>query len=101
MTIYVVVGEGGTHETLVAKNGGEQIDYQFQVFLKADELEEAVAKADSHLVAEGWQDIAWEKAGIIEAEHVVDEIRDPYDEAVQGRVAVLLYTLGQENDDEA
>mgnify|MGYP000303666238 CR=1 FL=1 len=65
--IYVVVGEGGIHKSLVGEAGPkDQPAYEFQVFLKAEDLDEAVDIAAEYLEDEGWQGISSDIEGFVE-----------------------------------
>lgn len=90
--IYVVIGEGGVHKTLVGEAGPkDQPDYEFQVFLQADDLDEAVAVAAEYLENEGWQGIDWEKGGVVDESLVDEEVEEAYERAVAGDVAAIIY----------
>lgn len=98
--IYVVIGEGGVHSTLVGEAGPkEQPDYGFQVFLQADDLDEAVAVAAEYLENEGWKGIDWQKGGVIDESMIDEDVEEAFERAVAGDVAAIIYaTSGDELD---
>ncbi len=102
-TIFVVVGEGGTHETLVPADDTDAPEpgYAFEVFVKASNLEEAVYRADDQLADEGWQDIEWVRAGEVEESVVDEDTVEVYERAKAGEVAIILYALSREDQNDA
>lgn len=97
--IYVVVGEGGVHQTLVGEAGPKDLPtYEFQAFLKADDLDEAVDVAAEYLENEGWQGIDWKKGGIVDDTQIDEDIEEAYERAQHGDVAVIIYASA--GDDE-
>ena len=98
--VYVVVGEGGVHESLVGEAGPkDQPDYGFQVFLQASDLDEAVDLAAAYLEKEGWQGIDWQKGGLVDESMVDEDVEEAFDRAVAGEVAAIIYaTSGTEVD---
>ncbi len=98
--VYVVVGEGGVHKTLVGEAGPkDQPDYEFQVFLKADSLDDAVDVAAEYLENEGWQGIDWQKGGTVGESMIDENVEEAYERAVAGDVAAIIYaTSGTEVD---
>tara|TARA_R110002124_G_scaffold92914_1_gene235992 strand:+ start:12220 stop:12528 length:309 start_codon:yes stop_codon:yes gene_type:complete len=98
--IYVVIGEGGVHQTLIGEAGPrDQPEYGFQVFLQAEDLDQAVAVAAEYLEQEGWQGIDWQKGGAV-AESMIDEdLEEAYERALAGDVAAIIYaSSGTEED---
>ncbi|MFK8033470.1 MAG: hypothetical protein AB8B94_04920 [Hyphomicrobiales bacterium] len=97
--IYVVVGEGGIHKTLVGEAGPkDQPTYEFQVFLKADDLDEAVDVAAEYLEDEGWQGIDWQKGGVVDATDIDEDVEEAYERAQQGDVAAIIYAASGEDE---
>lgn len=98
--IYVVVGEGGVHETLVGEAGPkDQPAYEFQVFLQADDLDEAVDVAAEYLEGEGWKGIDWQKGGVVDDTHIDEDIEEAYERAQQGDVAAIIYASSGADQD--
>ena len=99
--VFVVVGEGGTHETLVPTPDVDTTEpgYAFEVFVKASSLDEAVLRADDQLAEEGWQDIEWLRGGEVEQSTVEGDTAELYERAIGGETAVILYALSREDDD--
>ncbi len=98
--VYVVVGEGGVHKSLVGEAGPkDQPDYGFQVFLQASDLDEAVDLAAAYLEKEGWQGIDWQKGGLVDESMIDEDVEEAFDRAVTGEVAAIIYaTSGTEVD---
>lgn len=98
--VYVVVGEGGVHKSLVGEAGPkDQPDYGFQVFLQASDLEEAVDLAAAYLEKEGWDGIDWQKGGLVDESMIDEDVEEAFDRAVTGEVAAIIYaTSGTEVD---
>lgn len=90
--IYVVVGEGGVHKSLVGEAGPkDRRAYEFQVFLQADDMDEAVDVAAQYLEDEGWMDIDWQKGGVVDGTQIDEDIEEAYERAQQGDVAAIIY----------
>ncbi|WP_306257549.1 hypothetical protein [Pararhizobium sp. IMCC21322] len=90
--IYVVVGEGGVHKTLVGEAGPkDQPEYEFQIFLQADDLDMAVSLAAEYMANEGWQGIDWQKGGIVDESMIDEEVEEAFERAVAGEVAAIIY----------
>lgn len=90
--IYVVVGEGGVHKTLVGEAGPkDQPEYEFQVFLEADDLDIAVSMAAEYMANEGWQGIDWQKGGVVDESMIDEEVEEAFERAVAGDVAAIIY----------
>ncbi len=98
--IYVVVGEGGVHKTLVGEAGPkDQPEYEFQVFLQADDLDLAVSMAAEYMTNEGWQGIDWQKGGVVDESMIDEEVEEAFERAVAGDVAAIIYaSSGTEMD---
>lgn len=98
--IYVVVGEGGVHQTLIGEAGPrDQPEYGFQVFLQAEDLDQAVAVAAEYLEREGWQGIDWQKGGVVEESMIDEELEEAFERASTGEVAAVIYaSSGTEQD---
>ncbi|MEP0521527.1 MAG: hypothetical protein ABJO54_20110 [Hyphomicrobiales bacterium] len=98
--IFVVVGEGGIHMTLIGEAGPkDRPAYEFQVFLQAEDLDEAVDVAAEYLEAEGWQGIEWQKGGIVDDTHIDEDIEEAYERAQQGDVAAIIYASSGDDTD--
>lgn len=90
--IYVVVGEGGIHKTLVGEAGPkDQPEYEFQIFLQADDLDIAVSMAAEYMANEGWQGIDWQKGGVVDESMIDEEVEEAFERAVAGDVAAIIY----------
>ncbi|MGJ8534049.1 MAG: hypothetical protein ACSHYC_17815 [Alphaproteobacteria bacterium] len=90
--IYVVVGEGGVHKTLVGEAGPkDQPEYEFQIFLQADDLDVAVSMAAEYMANEGWQGIDWQKGGLVDESMIDEEVEEAFERAVAGDVAAIIY----------
>lgn len=90
--IYVVVGEGGVHKTLVGEAGPkDQPEYEFQIFLQADDLDVAVSIAAEYMANEGWQGIDWQKGGLVDESMIDEEVEEAFERAVAGDVAAIIY----------
>lgn len=90
--IYVVVGEGGVHETLVGEAGPkDQPEYEFQIFLQADDLDKAVSLAAEYMAKEGWQGIDWQKGGLVDESMIDEDVEEAFERAVAGDVAAIIY----------
>lgn len=90
--IYVVVGEGGVHKTLIGEAGPkDQPDYGFQVFLQASDLDEAVDVAAAYLEKEGWQGIDWQKGGMVDESMIDEDVEEAFERAATGEVAAIIY----------
>lgn len=90
--IYVVVGEGGVHKTLVGEAGPkDQPDYEFQIFLQADDLDLAVSMAAEYMANEGWQGIDWQKGGVVDESMIDEDVEEAFERAVAGDVAAIIY----------
>lgn len=90
--IYVVVGEGGVHKTLVGEAGPkDQPDYEFQIFLQADDLDLAVSMAAEYMANEGWQGIDWQKGGVVDESMIDEDVEEAFKRAVAGDVAAIIY----------
>jgi len=98
--IYVVVGEGGVHKTLVGEAGPkDQPEYEFQIFLQADDLDIAVSMAAEYMANEGWQGIDWQKGGVVDESMIDEEVEEAFERAVAGDVAAIIYaSSGTEMD---
>jgi len=98
--IYVVVGEGGVHKTLVGEAGPkDQPEYEFQVFLQAADLDIAVSMAAEYMANEGWQGIDWQKGGVVDESMIDEEVEEAFERAVAGDVAAIIYaSSGTEMD---
>lgn len=90
--VYVVVGEGGVHKTLVGEAGPkDQPDYEFQVFLQAKDLDQAVEVAAEYLENEGWQGIDWQKGGAVDESMIDEDVEEAFERAIAGEVAAIIY----------
>ncbi|MCR9239705.1 MAG: hypothetical protein NXI17_23795 [Alphaproteobacteria bacterium] len=90
--IYVVVGEGGVHKTLVGEAGPkDQPEYEFQIFLQADNLDVAVSTAAEYMANEGWQGIDWQKGGVVDESMIDEDVEEAFERAVAGDVAAIIY----------
>lgn len=90
--VYVVVGEGGVHKTLVGEAGPkDQPNYEFQVFLQAKDLDQAVEVAAEYLENEGWQGIDWQKGGAVDESMIDEDVEEAFERAIAGEVAAIIY----------
>lgn len=90
--VYVVVGEGGVHKTLVGEAGPkDQPEYEFQVFLQADDLDTAVSMAAEYMENEGWQGIDWQKGGAVDESMIEEDVEEAFERAEAGEVAAIIY----------